>query len=1486
MGDDVRRDDTTPVPERGLKLSPSSDAHLRDYIRSKLVSRSQTNFPKPPSPILTQARRDSRGTRSKAGQRVAKPSKLSLIQPIVEVTETQDRFPEMGATRFDGPAGQLEDSNGAINGRRPSQPKMSNKRESSADWVWSGPKSGLNQRAYGDTVGRSASIPNSSDQKTSLASGRSNPSRLPRYHLRTVPPATDVNKVSRPNPQHVPGSYRSEVNHANASEPQTPSPPSKNTLARINDDVFSVPYHTDLPDDHSHPAAVDALKGLVKYDPHAAGHHTSNLNNAISTALKPPSEALRSSLQDSSADKNLPDQVTKPAPKQVDVAGPTILQESEPTLFVVGDDEDQGGPDYLHDGKEGSEQAPLLNGPQVSELLAELPPVKQAAVPETIANQKSHEPGGHDAKARSRKNSGMSYGSRSKRKQQGGVTGPVSPFQNREGKNPAPEPHEAALPFASDSRRSSQNPARSSPITRAMSMLSELSARSRTKTPSLHSSNGYKKIDSTENLTARPSARSKTQRPGVSTSKEVSTNVDRRSRRGTIGGQDDDSMVDRQQIPAEGFTKVITDMEMVLKEALNIAGQASADEQKTGLLSPQAQREGFLRAHSDSSTSGTDYLSSDAEDVDEEDHGTTQSLSTVERPQTHTILEKSKSEAQQKHTHQKLDGAVPHPATMRHDIEPTLSFQNAPQDSLGKPQTSSEASNPYGAQRRYLAPDDWAVIRVPSRPSKLRLEVKPPPQAPQTPPSVKPPIKEQHTFLVRDHGESEDTLTRTRIQEYVQAHQRPPVQQRLSSRPLKTKDKVGRVPKREELNLPDESSDDGGETDCECVPYVADFETSGLNYHPVFQDAANGERSQGPRQGQRPFRPPQDSIAPLSSDQQKGVSSRNDEPPPVTNTYNLEGRHHFSIREPRGFSLSRSHRRSPIARDWSTPRKRWTATVVCITTAFIGLIIGIYAGEVPAIQYAIADEHHYTILGNVLFFIGMAITTALFYPLPLLHGRKPYTMGALAILLPLQFPQALAIDANRSPYVATYRVGLLVPRIFAGIVMGFANINFITTLLDLFGSSLQSGNPHQEVVNENDVRRHGGGMGLWLSIWTWCFIGSLGLGFLIGAGIISGLNVSWGYWILIILNAGVLLLNIIAPEVRRSAYRRSMAEVRSGNEVSRRVAKGEIKMHLQSTGPIWWGEEVFAGHVLAIRMLKQPGFAVLALYQGWIYGQVVLVIVLLGALLSKYYRFHPQYVGLAVGIIPLGALLAVPFEKAGLFSRARHHPQRTDSMTFQKRITWTSHLVRRAIFMISLPFAGLAYTLASGGPPTQYMVPIIFAGLIGFLSNLAIAECNGIIMETFDTSDLQPGMTGRPRRILPEEVRKKRTNFSCFPRVTAGFAIMQTFAFGIAAAVTAWGGVVERHVGAQTATAVMAGVLLVLTLLLLAALWRFKTVQIIPSERFGTNILSGPEDEWKPVIIGNPSGTTRRMSLLELGNLSRWSEIRRRNKLAPEDPNR
>ena len=279
-------------------------------------------------------------------------------------------------------------------------------------------------------------------------------------------------------------------------------------------------------------------------------------------------------------------------------------------------------------------------------------------------------------------------------------------------------------------------------------------------------------------------------------------------------------------------------------------------------------------------------------------------------------------------------------------------------------------------------------------------------------------------------------------------------------------------------------------------------------------------------------------------------------------------------------------------------------------------------------------------------------------------------------------------------------------------------------------------------------------------------------------------------------------------------------------------------------------------------------------------GEISNVSQLLGALLSRYYRFHSQYVGLCVFAISIGALLAIPFQKASLLSRSRTQRPRTDSMTFEKRVTWSSHLVRRSIFMFILPFAGLAYTLSSGGPKTTWFLPTFFAGVIGFLSCLAISECNGLIMETYDTSDLQPGMTGRPRPVLPEELKKKQTNYSCYPRISAGFAITQTFSYLIAAAATGTGGAIERRLGAQAATGVVAGILLILTLFLIVALTRWKPVQIVPSQRYGTNILSGATNAWKPVIIGHPSGTTRRLSLLEMGKMSRWTEIRKRNRLA------
>ncbi|KAF2622956.1 hypothetical protein BU25DRAFT_350995 [Macroventuria anomochaeta] len=597
------------------------------------------------------------------------------------------------------------------------------------------------------------------------------------------------------------------------------------------------------------------------------------------------------------------------------------------------------------------------------------------------------------------------------------------------------------------------------------------------------------------------------------------------------------------------------------------------------------------------------------------------------------------------------------------------------------------------------------------------------------------------------------------------------------------------------------------------------------------------------------------------------------------------------------FSLRRHHRRQPIARNWGTGKKRLTAIIACINTALLGIIIGVYAGEVPRIQYYLADESHVAILGNVVLYVGLAISTCIVWPLPLLHGRKPYILAALTLAMPLQFPQAMILSTKRSPTRQSFRAGLLVARLATGLVLGFANVNYITVLLDLFGASLQSKNPHQEYVVPNDVRRHGGGMGLWLGIWSWCWIASLAVGFMVGAVIIEHLSPDWGFYVVIIILSAALVLNIIAPETRRAAYRKSVTEVydRDENYITRRVARGECKLHISTEGPKYWFEEVWAGMKLMTMMMCQPGFFVLALYLAWIYAQVVLVIVLLGSLLSRNYKCQPRFVGAGVTSIAIGAFLALPLTKARIFSRERKNSFRTDSMTFQKQVTWSSHLVRRTLFTIVLPLMGLAYTISSAGRPKPFMVPIAFAGALGFFSILAIAECHGLIMETFDTCDLQPGVNTKHRlESMAVQDRRRRTNFSSFPRVTAGIFASQTLAFIGGAVATEVGGIMTRRLGAQASTGVTAGILLFLTIALTLVLVRFRSVQVIPNHTFGTRRDTaaweefgelekmGRGSDWKAVVIGNPSGKMRRMSVLELGALSRWTEIRKLNFLLKE----
>ena len=638
----------------------------------------------------------------------------------------------------------------------------------------------------------------------------------------------------------------------------------------------------------------------------------------------------------------------------------------------------------------------------------------------------------------------------------------------------------------------------------------------------------------------------------------------------------------------QAFIKVIDNLESLLTEALQIADKSEGVETRADEGQASVENLPGKDCSTDSSCTSSVLSSSSATDD--------------ERIQTRLPIKQTKKPEEDKIAWEEQFDGVPWTQSQR-DRPIDMAQEKHPATQPGNPVEKPAQGPTRGNSHQYsqmsdtspFVANDWAYNRKSSE--NVTVE-------PRKPPNVQQPLQEISQGTVRRHD--------------VHDQQRGPlVHARTSSFRLNH----GRnLEKTRSSKLAHDWSSSASDEEA----YLADINDTGKKHQSLYQGLSNGDEYEIPTWKRDPKLSRDNTLTSIRSKEILSHPSDRRARQTDQNEINLSNRHNFSIREPRGFSLSRSHRRKPIARDWSTPRKRFVATVTCITTSLLGLALGIYAGEVPAIQYTIGDEHHYTILGNVFFFLGLATSTILLWPLPVLHGRKPYTIVALALLLPLQFPQALSVNDLRSPDDKSVRIGILLPRAISGVVMGFANINFMSTLLDLFGASLQSRNPHQEVVTESDVRRHGGGMGAWLGIWTWCSAMSIGVGFLIGAGVISAgpndisgsSSVSWGFWIVIIAAAFVLLLNVIVPETRRSAYRRSMAEVRTGTELSRRVARGEIKMHMDQTGPKIWHEELVAGYRLTLLMIKQPGFLVLSLYQGWIYGQIVLIIAVSGSACS------------------------------------------------------------------------------------------------------------------------------------------------------------------------------------------------------------------------------------------------------------------------------
>lgn len=196
-----------------------------------------------------------------------------------------------------------------------------------------------------------------------------------------------------------------------------------------------------------------------------------------------------------------------------------------------------------------------------------------------------------------------------------------------------------------------------------------------------------------------------------------------------------------------------------------------------------------------------------------------------------------------------------------------------------------------------------------------------------------------------------------RAQLFGDNRSRPTIQARKSSLRRKARGDSHHVVERSENRI------SSGETESTSGPYVADFKNSSLQYHPIIREVMGyRETPDIEKAPQRSQHPRYDNAIMLEETEPQSYPPSSPTQGELRKGYSLKHRHHFEIHEPHGFSLSRSYRRAPIARDWKNGRKRFVAMVACVNTALLGIIIGTYAGEVPAIQYTIADEHHYAIL--------------------------------------------------------------------------------------------------------------------------------------------------------------------------------------------------------------------------------------------------------------------------------------------------------------------------------------------------------------------------------------------------------------------------------------------------------------------------------------------------------------------------------------------
>ncbi|KAG0635843.1 hypothetical protein HOY80DRAFT_875444, partial [Tuber brumale] len=432
--------------------------------------------------------------------------------------------------------------------------------------------------------------------------------------------------------------------------------------------------------------------------------------------------------------------------------------------------------------------------------------------------------------------------------------------------------------------------------------------------------------------------------------------------------------------------------------------------------------------------------------------------------------------------------------------------------------------------------------------------------------------------------------------------------------------------------------------------------------------------------------------------------------------------------------------------DWNLRKKRIAATIACLIPGFVGFIVGCYFGEAATMQKSLQVSGNIIALGNVSFLVGVALSGLVFWPLPLLHGTKPYSLVSLALMVPLQLPQALSLPPHTTlgqrvgESMLPYVVCLLVFRSASGVVMGFTSLTSFATILDIFGpdtgACCRGGIIFNDGVPIGGVGQYhripggeaGARVGMWLGVWVWFFVAFSGVGFFVGRVITEKMGLAWGFWIAAIVGVVLFLAVAAIPEVR-PPWRRLIGGEGQPGWARRRVERGELALVIFGNPPEWWWKEVWAGLKMTGRMCGQAGFLILAVYTAWVMGQVSMIMNLLVRLTSYNYKFGSIDVGLAVLALPIASLLSIPFQHSVFHLRkfrhlAHHAAHSTASHSSMDRHRYRGSLFFSTFFLLA---SSLGFAVSATGPPTHFMVPIAFAAFAYFSGTLAFAECHLIL---------------------------------------------------------------------------------------------------------------------------------------------------------------